>query len=105
MTDRERVIKGLEHCSEGGCKECPYEQDCTMADGFSELASDALELLKQQQWVSVKDRLPEKLTLVLVCNHGIYDIAFVGDRGNWVNKLFEPEHWMPLPEPPKEVSE
>lgn len=56
-------------------------------------------------WVSVKDGLPQKLTLVLVCNHGIYDIAFVGDRGNWVNKLFEPEYWMPLPEPPKEVSE
>ena len=49
MTDRERVIKGLEHCSEDGCKECPYEQDCTMADGFSELASDALTLLKEQK--------------------------------------------------------
>ena len=49
MTDREKVIKGLEHCSEDGCKDCPYETDCIMADGFSELAKDVLELLKEQE--------------------------------------------------------
>ena len=42
---REKVIDGLEHCAEDGCKGCPYEPDCKMADGFSELAKDALELL------------------------------------------------------------
>lgn len=68
-------------------------------------ACGASREMQRNEWVSVKDGLPPKLTLVLVCNHGIYDIAFVGDRGNWVNKLFEPEYWMPLPEPPKEVSE
>ena len=60
MTDREKVIKGLEHCSEDGCKECPYEQDCTMADGFSELASDALALLKEQEAVEPLDIIDEK---------------------------------------------
>lgn len=49
MPDREKVIKGLEHCSEDGCEGCPYEPDCLMADGFSELAKDALELLKEQE--------------------------------------------------------
>lgn len=49
MPDREKVIKGLEHCSEDGCKDCPYETDCIMADGFSELAKDVLELLKIQE--------------------------------------------------------
>ena len=48
MIDREKVIKGLEHCSEDGCKDCPYESDCTMCDGFSILAKDALALLKEE---------------------------------------------------------
>lgn len=51
MPDREKVIKGLEHCSEDGCKDCPYETDCTMCDGFSLLAKDALTLLKEQEAV------------------------------------------------------
>lgn len=46
MPDMDKVIKALEHCSEDGCEGCPYEPDCLMADGFSELARDALELLK-----------------------------------------------------------
>ena len=51
MPDMEKVIKGLEHCSEDGCKGCPYEQNCKMCDGFSDLAKDALELLKEQKGV------------------------------------------------------
>lgn len=51
MTDRKKVIEGLEHCSEDGCKDCPYETDCIMADGFSELAKDVLELLKEQETI------------------------------------------------------
>lgn len=54
MPDMEKVIKGLEHCSEDGCDGCPYEPDCLMADGF-ELARDALELLKEQETIFEKD--------------------------------------------------
>lgn len=53
MTDREKVIKGLEHCDFGvssTCyeKECPYYQshDCT-----DELKNDILVLLKEQEAV------------------------------------------------------
>ena len=54
MNNREKVIKGLEHCSEDGCKDCPYESDCTMCDGFSLLAKDALALLKEREgYVSI----------------------------------------------------
>ncbi len=49
MIEREKVIKGLEHCSEDGCKDCPYDPDCTMCDGFTLLAKDTLELLKEQE--------------------------------------------------------
>lgn len=73
------VIKsGLNHCSEDGCKQCPYKDDCDMADGFSVLAGDANAYIQQLEnhiselsekvakieaaqpkWISVKERLPE----------------------------------------------
>ena len=57
MNDKDKVISGLEHCSEDGCKGCPYEQDCKMSDGFSLLAKDALELINYQHehiWACLK---------------------------------------------------
>ena len=53
MPDKEKVIKGIEHCDfgcYGNCyeKECPYYQsnDCT-----NELKNDILALLKEQESV------------------------------------------------------
>lgn len=43
----DEIKKGLGCCSEDGCKKCPYWEDCNMADGFSELAGDALALIQQ----------------------------------------------------------
>lgn len=63
MPDREKVIKGLEHCLEGvvGCqKRCPYKRDFACR---SELARDALALLKKQEAVS---------TIVMQMNDGCY---------------------------------
>lgn len=47
MKSPDEIKKGLECCSEDGCKKCPYWEDCKMADGFSELAGDALALIQQ----------------------------------------------------------
>ncbi len=53
MIDREKVIKGLECCSQMSgyvCQKCPYASDCNdLSAGIPHLASDALELLKEQQ--------------------------------------------------------
>ena len=49
MKSPDDIKKGLECCSEDGCKKCPYWEDCHMADGFSELAGDALALIQQLQ--------------------------------------------------------
>ena len=52
MTDREKVIKGLECCAEcGKCKsECPYDgKNNSMYGCTTRLAKDALELLKAQE--------------------------------------------------------
>ena len=90
MTDREKVIKGLECCLPmmsphgfGHCSECPYKRRITLDDGIvgccGELIYDALELLKEQEPVRCKDckysyfasnRVPEDQCLV--CGkHGI----------------------------------
>jgi hypothetical protein len=54
MTDREKVIKGLEVCTsiadgESCPKECPYYQD--VCDGYNQLMRYALALLKEQETV------------------------------------------------------
>lgn len=53
MVDRQKVIKGLEHCLSGdGCKGCPYsknESGCSF-----DSIRDAIVLLKEQEgYVSV----------------------------------------------------
>lgn len=60
MIDREKVIKGLEHCAGDGCKGCQYYEDCEMEDGFTALARDALALLKAQS---------EELDRLKLCRH------------------------------------
>lgn len=71
------------------------------------------------EWISVKDRLPEKYISVLITDvNGITaddrepEKAHLDKDGKWywVNifkyseyKEIEVTHWMPLPEPPKEI--
>ena len=43
----DEIKKGLNHCFEDGCKQCPYKYDCDMADGFSVLAGDAFAYIHQ----------------------------------------------------------
>ena len=61
-----------------------------------------------QEWISVKDRLPEAGQRVLVCIGAVFE-AFIDDDGKWqryysapLNEVLgEPTHWMPMPQPPK----
>lgn len=61
----------------------------------------------KQEWISVKDRLPEVEERVLVYSYedGINFGYFLGyEDGFFIDCVYpnEPTHWMPLPEPPKE---
>lgn len=60
------------------------------------------------EWISVDDRLPEKIQIVIACLGGI-DIVMADyyndSKTFWVGASeYRPgtvTHWMPLPEPPK----
>ena len=115
MKTPEEIKKGLECCSgqnkDTYCTECPYRfEDC------DDLARHALALIQQLEaqvpkWISVKERLPEDLCEVLICDDkgrmvvGHYD----EDDGHFWKRVnadtfhsVNATHWMPLPEPPKE---
>lgn len=51
MPDREKTIKGLEHCQRiGSCGDCPYQEDLDPDAGCG-MHGDALALLREQEAV------------------------------------------------------
>ena len=67
----------------------------------------------QHKWIGVEERLPVEDETVIVCaDDGCVYAAQYWGHGNWRRELIgcirsdtdvTPTHWMPLPEPPKEV--
>ena len=70
----------------------------------------ASALRERQEWISVKDRLPEDYIKVLTCDardnvhifyhFHQYESPFGIDASD--QRYYEVTHWMPLPEPPKD---
>ena len=63
-----------------------------------------------QEWISVKDRLPEeKVNCIVHYKHAYCDnddywaigICFNDGEKFQINPAYKVTHWMPLPEPPK----
>ena len=64
-----------------------------------------------QEWISVKDRLPEPYVSVLVHMHGEEPCptvreGFISNDGIWQSAMVRREpgevtHWEPMPQPPK----
>ena len=134
MADREKVLDGLKACADHTgalCRTCPY--DYRKESCISDMAEDALELLKeqpeqkffvasdgkitplpiQQEWISVKDKLPDDASDVLAyydCGDSGHVIFVNYYKNCWYdvfNDLIDDleqgyiTHWMPLPEPPE----
>lgn len=96
------------------CVNCENKRGC---DTCTDLHNWIMEHLDaKQEWISVKDRMPERNELVLVCAASTArggKIRFVGAYdGFWFLQTaadtigltiqYDVTHWMPLPEPPKE---
>lgn len=115
MVDRDKVIKGLESCLEN--RECPFPCYCEYAETWPhELHKETLELLKEQNWISVNDRLPNCNGCYLVWRPRFYQekgmpsICYFDGSNTWhdsygvdFTRILNPEdvsHWMELPKMP-----
>jgi len=92
MTKLEKVIKGLEAHSNRVCETndsefCPYfnEDKCSPT-----LSKEALELLKEREWISVKDRFPESGKPVLaICEIKLLN----GSKKKYVCEAYHAEEY------------
>lgn len=81
MTDREKVVKGLECCRyslKSHCDECPYiyEGLCSTNDCTADLASEAFAMLKEQEAkpvVVTTNAYGTKFYHCPKCNRDFYD--------------------------------
>ena len=65
--------------------------------------------MENNNWISVKDKLPKTYTEVLAwVNNKEYPIIATWDGTNWSDNIvdytnWDITHWQPLPEPPKQL--
>lgn len=60
------------------------------------------EIVKKYDWISVKDRLPEQYTDVIVfTKSGTITVDYVDENGDFYYYGEYVTHWMPLPQKPE----
>lgn len=94
MSVRERTIEILEERIQG------ESQILVSAEAIDVI----LQLLKEQQWISVKEKLPDRYKMVITCDTDgrTHENLLINDHPRWL-KGHNITHWMPMPEPPEEV--
>ena len=92
-----------------------YENNVRCDQKIEGLADDVIDIIDHgvtaQEWISVKDRLPEeKVNCIVYYQHAYCDndgywaigICFYDGEKFQMGLSYKVTHWMPLPEPPKE---
>ena len=111
MCDYAEQVKALRRCRIYSCSGCYLRENQSCKAQLRQDAADAIEelLAAVPHWISVKERLPEENKNYLV--YGVFLPLGVKamdmnrfDGTKWLTSAdVEITHWMPLPEPPKEV--
>ena len=115
MRDYAELVKALRVCGSApyDCSDCPIESDkCNGVMSLFSKAADAIEelLAAVPKWISVDERLPDVAEKVITYNGNFVSenwlctvASKVGKIKVWAYSEGFVTHWMPLPEPPKEV--
>ena len=113
MDVREKLVELLGEVQETGVNEIPAGFGCTREYVKNEMVASHLIAngVTVQEWISVKDGLPEPFVSVLVQMPGEEPFptvreGFISNDGIWQSAMFRREpgevtHWQPMPEPPK----
>ena len=97
---REKLIELINQVQYCGCdiSGMSYIENDTLAD---HLIANGVTI---QEWISVKDKMPEKNTSVLAStdNGIVFQCLYAYDGWDlWEGNEVNITHWMPLPQPPK----
>lgn len=119
MTDRDRLIELLKGNPPYHINEVAFWQDEHIGALADYLIANGVTVTDNNvgcKWISVEDRLPTDNSEVLVCRYNsklcfcTIQIDRYDGYGKWdeLNSLYDTNiwsvtHWMPLPQPPKEV--
>ena len=99
MDVREKLVELLDIIIQPGQKTLGDIADCLITNGVT-----------VQEWISVKDRLPEeKVNCIVHYKHAYCDnddywaigFCFYDGEKFQIDLLYKVTHWMPLPQPPK----
>ena len=112
MADREKLIELMCEAKKADTEDAPFSEflaDLLIANGVRLENSQAIKQVTSdsEKWISVEERLPPAEGLYLVAvkndhNRRYSKTAWFHANGGWFSKQ-SVTHWMPLPEPPREV--
>lgn len=112
MADRERLLEllNVNTCPNQICNFCEHFRNTSACERYK-MERIADHLIQNgviiQKWIPVTELLPEKEALYFVAVKNDHErryskTAWYHGHGNWFLRQIV-THWMPLPEPPKEV--
>ena len=111
MDVREKLVEILlqedDLCERGECKDCFANGSCYYYRVADRLIANGITV---QEWVSVKERLPqEKVNCIVHYKHAYCDnddywaigMCFYDGEKFQFDPAYKVTHWMPIPHPPK----